>query len=356
MWCAASGVSPSRTKLTKRTHVIAPRTRQAAAHRLVWGGHASRGLVTLVLVAHATCLAWIGSDWQRVKLIAYDFREVTSEAFMGQPPTALSAFGYTEDDPLELGRFRAIAEPIVAGAASDGEKLRRLGDYIYSMRRGGPPLREREVREGVTVVLNGMEQGEPQGCSQMSVILAAFWRSLGGHTRGIRWATAEGYLGHFSVELYSTRHSRWMYYDMNVNGYGADREGVPLSLAALRSLLLTDEGLDLVVNSVAHDWSIAEFQSVLREHPVEWYTLNNDALYMEPDRRFRSFNRFFPWLVRLPYPLDRVVDNLVGERDRRLVVDGKIQIAGLLTLTGARLLVLYLVLIVLICGTTLIRR
>ena len=345
------------------THNVSPRpenpataahSRRGAARRLVWGGHASRRLVTLVLIIHATCLAWLGSDWRRVRLIAYDFREVPSEAFMTQPPPALGPFGYIEDDPAELGRFRAIAEPIVARATTDGDKLRRLGDVIYSMRRGGMPPQEREVRDGLSVILDSMEHGEPEGCSQMSVILAAFWRSLGGHTRGIRWATVDGNLGHFAVELYSTSHSRWMYYDMNLNGYGADQDGVPLSVAALRANLLTGEGLDLAVNAIAHDWSIAEFESFLREYPIEWYTLNNDSLYMEPYRRFGSFNRLFPWLVRLPYPLDRVVDNVVGERDRRLVVEGKIRIAGLLSFTGARLLVLYLVVIMVICGTTLL--
>ena len=116
----------------------------------------------LVLIIHATCLAWLCSDWQRVRLIVYDFREVTSEAFMTQPPTALRPFGYTEDDPAELGRFRAIAEPLVATAASDSDKVRRLGDFIYSMRRDHTPQQEREVRDGVTVILNSMEHGAPQ--------------------------------------------------------------------------------------------------------------------------------------------------------------------------------------------------
>ena len=344
---------PTNVALRTEHPDTAPHARQVAAHRLVWGGHASRRLAIVVLIVHGTCLAWLGSNWQRVRLLAYDFREVPSEAFLTQPPPALRPFGYTEDDPAELARFRAIAEPIVANAISDGDKLRRLGDFIYSMRRRGGPSAEREVREGLSIILDSMERGEPQGCSQMSVVLAAFWRSMGGHTRGIGWATREGNLGHFALELYSTSHSRWMYYDMNVNGYGADQEGVPLSVAALRSNLLTDEGLDLVVNAVAHDWSPAELESVLRQHPIEWYALNNDSLHMEPSRRFGFFNRLFPWLVRLPYPLDRLVDNVLGERDRRLVVDGKIQIAGLLTFRGARLLVLWLVLIIMICATTL---
>jgi hypothetical protein len=328
-----------------------PSAGDGAANRLVRGGHASRRLLTVVLIIHAIALSWLVSSWPRVRLMLFDFREVPSEVFMAQPPAALRPLDYTEDDPADLARFRAIAEPLVATAATDGNKLRRLGDYIYSLRRGGMPPEERDVREGLSVILNSMQQGEPEGCSQMSVVLAALWRSLGGHTRGIRWATVEGNVGHFAVELYSTSHSRWMYYDMNINGYGADAQGVPLSIAALRSNLLTGEGLSLALNAVTHDWSVAEFESFLREHPVEWYALNNNALYMEPNRRFGAFNRFYPWLVRLPYPFDRVADNVVGQRDRRLVIDGKIRIAGLFTLTGGRLLVLYLTAIVMICGT-----
>ena len=332
---------------------ITRRSRHGAP-RLVLGGHASRALVALILVAHAMCLVWFGSDWQRVRLIAYDFSEVPSEAFMIQPPQSLGPLGYIEDDPAALGRFRQIAEPIVASAITEGERLRRLGDFIYGMRHRGGASREREVRDGLSVILDSMEHGEPQGCSQMSVVLAACWRSLGGHTRGIRWATVNGNLGHFAVELYSTSHRRWMYYDMNLNGYGADQDGLPLSIAALRSNLLTKEGIELVANATEHDWSLEEFTTFLREYPIEWYALNNDSTYMEPSRRFGSLNRLFPWLVRLPYPLDRMVDNLVGDRDRRLVVDGKIQIAGLLSFSGARLLVLYLVVIVAICVITLL--
>lgn len=325
--------------------------------RLVWGGHASRGLVTLVLAVHATCFVWFVSSWHRVRLMTYDFHEVSSEAFMTQPPERLLAFGYTEDDPADLARFRRIAEPVVAGALTDGDKLRRLGDLIYSMRRRGLPEEEREVREGLSVVLDRMEAGEVEGCSQMSVVLAAFWRSLGGHTRGVRWATVNGSLGHFAVELYSDANKRWMYYDMNMNGYGAeddDDDGLPLSIASLRSNLLTREGLHLNINEILHDWSVAQFEEFLTAYPIEWYTLNNEMLYMERNRRFGALNRLFPWLARLPYPADRIVDNVVGQRDRRLVVDGKIQIAGLLTFSAGRLLVLYLVVMMMCCGVTLL--
>ena len=329
------------------------RRRQPDAPRLVWGGHASRRLVTLMLVVHALALVWLGSGWERIRLLASDFREVPSEAFMTEPPPALRPLGYTEDDPAELTRFRAIAEPVVASAATDGEKLRRLGDYIYSMRRAGRPAAEREIRDGLSVILSSMQNGDVEGCSQMSAVLAAFWRSLGGHSRGISFATQEGSLGHFAVELYSTAYGRWVYYDMNVNGFGGDQQGTPLSVAALRSNLLTNEGAALHVNAVAHDWTIAEFESVLRQYPVEWYTLNNDALYMESTHRFGPLNRLFPWLVRLPYPWDRVADNLVGQRDRRFVVEGKVRVAGLLTIGGAHLFVLYLVAITLLCSAAL---
>lgn len=230
-----------------------------------------------------------------------------------------------------------------------------LGDYIYSLR--SPTEREEgdDLRDGLSVVFHNLQRGQVGSCAHMSVLLAGFWRSLGGHTRIIRWATAEGATGHVAVELYSTTYSRWMYYDMNLNGFGADDDGIPLSIAALRSNLLTGENLVPVVNPVAHEWTVNDFRAVLVAYPVEWYVLNNAMSYFEPSHRFGRLNRLYPMLNALPRPLDRVADNLVGARDRRLVVDGKIQIGGLLSFEGARWLVGYLLAVIAFCSVTLLR-
>jgi hypothetical protein len=322
---------------------------------MVWRGHASRQLVTLILVTHVVCLLWLCGTWQRVRLLAYDFHQVPTEAFLTQPPEALRALGYSEDDPAELEQFRAIAMPIIEGATNDGERMRRLGDYIYSLRREGHREADDEPRIGPSALFAELREGQIGSCAQDSAVLAAFWRSLGGHTRGIHWTTAEGAAFHFAVELYSSAQHRWMYYDMNLNGYGSDDAGTPVSVTALRSRLLTGEDLHLVASPTAHDWTEPEFRDFLREYPVEWYVLNNSTLYFEPGRRFGRFNSWYPVLSRLPYPSDRIADNVLGARDRRLVVDGKIQMGGVFSHEGARLWLGYLVIQVAFCTGTLLR-
>lgn len=323
------------------------------ARVMLWRGHASRRAVTLLLAAHVLCLVWLCGSWTRVRLIAFDFHEVASEAFMTVPPDALHALGYTEDDPRDLAQYGALAASLTSGAANDGERMRRLGDYIYALRRQGRPDSKDEAINVLSTVFNDMRQGDAANCSQMSLVLGAFWRGLGGHTRRLRWATSEGEAGHFAVELYSPAYARWMYYDMNLNGYFSDEDGVPLSIASVRSNLLTGENLHVVASATAHDSTLSDFRAVLARYPVEWYVLNNTMLAPEPDRRFGRFNTLYPILRSLPYPWDRIADNLLGERDRRLVVDNKIQIAGLFTFRGARLVLAYLIAQIAFCAATL---
>ena len=146
---------------------------------------------------------------------------------------------------------------------------------------------------------------------------------------------------------------RWFYYDMNMNGYAADANGRTLSIAALRSNLLTGENLHLEASLTVGDFTKEEFEQAVRDFPIEWYVLSNHSLNKEPGRRFGKLNRFHTWFERLPNPIDRVLDNLTGDRDRRLIVAGRVQIAGLTSLQGGRVLVGYLVLICLVSGVIL---
>ncbi len=128
-----------------------------SARDLVWGGHASRRLVAAVLAVHVAALIWLCGDIDRLRLIAYDVHEMSSEAAVNDPPAALVPLGYSEDDPRDLHVFGAIAEPIVAGIGSDAEKLRRLGDYILSLRREGAP----DVGDPrLSVAWAGLQRGE----------------------------------------------------------------------------------------------------------------------------------------------------------------------------------------------------
>ena len=173
--------------------------------KMVWGGHASRAMVAALLAVHAAALIWLCGDTARLRLIGYDFKEVTSEAFVNSPPETLRAVGYTEDDPSEFATFRAIAEPLVAGSPNDVERIRRLGDYIYSLRVDGAPDFMDPKDQPLANVWRALRRGDHGSCAEMSLVLAAFWRSLGGHTRGLRWTTAEGRIGHVAVRFLGFR-------------------------------------------------------------------------------------------------------------------------------------------------------
>lgn len=325
--------------------------------RTAFGGHVSCSVVTALLLVHLIGLLVLLGNTDRLRLIAYDYHEVPSEADMVAPPSALVELGYTEDEPADLFTFRRLAEPVLAGAQTDAERVRRLGDLVYSLRDDRTTDLAKPDDQGRSSILSHLRQGaDANGCGEIAIVMSALWRSAGGHSRGVQWATSEGRAGHNGVELYSAAYGRWIYYDPNLNGYGVDADGIPLSLAVLRSNVLTKQGVHLIASPSRHDWTPDEFIAALPYYPVESYALNNRVLYRETGHRFGRFARYSSWLSALPGPIPRILDNLIGDRDRRMVIDGKIQVAGLLTFTGARIAVFYLLTIVALSAYALGRR
>ena len=297
------------------------------------------------------------SDWDRVRLLLYDYTEVPSEPDINRTPEELAAlWRYEEDQPEDLTSFREIAAPLVAGIPDAAVRARRLADYIYALRTPAADDFDEDVRYGPVFLLARLQEGRHANCGQMSTVLATFWRSLGGHTRAVRWGDSNGTVGHYAMELWDAERRRWFYYDMNLNGYGVDDDRTtPLSAAALRSGLVIGEGLHLLSNQAARDYSEADLVEVVRAHPVEWYVLNNTYLDWSRSRRFGPLNRFAAQLSALPHPLDRILDNLTGARDRRLLVRGRMHIDNLLTLRGARIFVGWMLIVIAFSGLTLAR-
>lgn len=336
-------------------HPLKGRWRPASPY--VWGGHVSPQFLWVVVLLHAVVAAWFVSDWNQARMVLYDFHEVPSEAFVNVPPEELAArYGYREDPVDQLRRYKAIAAPIVAGAATAGERARRLGDYIYSLRSPTPWSFDEDLRYGPDVLLEQMQAGAHANCGQMSTVLATFWRSLGGHSRAVRWGTHRGLLGHYAVELWDADRRAWFYYDMNLNGFAHDDDGItPLSLAALRANLLTGEDVHVTAHPSMHDYTLAQLAATARDYPHESYVLNNDFLRWSSGQRFGLLNRYYPALAALPHPWDRVVDNLTGGRDSRLIVEGRFLVAGQLSFEAARVFVGYLI-VVMAAGLITLRR
>ncbi len=331
--------------------------RWQTAHPFVWGGHVSPQFVLLMLILHGVGFGWFMSDWNHIRMLLYSFHEVASERDVNAPPEALDAqYDYLEDPPDRLRHFRVIAEPLVAGIPSAPDRARALADYIYSLRTTEDIWIDEDLRFGPDFLFDRMREGRAANCGQMSTILATLWRSMGGHSRAVRWATHTGVIGHYAIELWDPERARWFYYDMNLNGYAHDDDGeTALSVAGLRSNLLTGEDLHFTANPTRHDYTLDDLMATVRQFSAETYVLNNDYLHWVEDRRFGLLNRFYPALAALPHPYDRIVDNLTGGRDRRMVVQGRLLVAGLFSFQGARFFVGYLVFVIVACAVTLRR-
>jgi hypothetical protein len=323
-----------------------------------WGGHVSPQFLIALLIIHLAALGWFCADWDRVRLLLFDFAESEYESDVGAAPDVLAArWRYTQDPPGDLAVFRTIAAPLVAGIPDATARARVLANYIYGLR--GPVINvfDEDVRFGPDFLLDRMKKGLHANCGQMSTVLASLWRSVGGDSRAVRWGTTSGTIGHYAMELWDPERRRWFYYDMNLNGFGVDDDGVtPLSVSSLRSGFLTGEDLHLQSNPAARDFSETDLATIIRAYPVEWYVLNNTYLDWSPANRFGRLNRFRSTLSALPHPFDRVLDNMTGARDRRLVVRGRITIDNLFTFRGARMFVGWLLFVITACGLTLARR
>jgi len=172
--------------------------------------------------------------------------------------------GYSEDDPAALSAFRTIAERVVAGSTNDADRLRRLGDYIYSLRRDGAPDLQGGHVQPLSRIWSELQRGRHGSCGEMSPVLGAFWRESGrAHPRG---SMGDGGRHHRPLRdravFIGIR--PLVYYDMNLNGYSADDDGTPLSIASLRSNLLTNEDVHPIASSRYRDWNLGQFRDALR--------------------------------------------------------------------------------------------
>lgn len=308
-------------------------------------------------MAHLVLLGWFVQDWDRIRMVIYYFHEIDQEDDINDPPELLAeAYGYREDAPADLRDFRRIAEPIVAGLSTSVARAQALADYIYGLRHANKGGFDEDLRYGPRYLLARMQEGYHGNCGQMSTLLATFWRALGSHSRGVRWATHVGEIGHYALELWDDERGAWFYYDMNINGFAHDDDGVtPLSVAAVRSNLLTGEDYHVTSNASLRDMSPSDLRDMVIGFPVESYVMNNDYLSWSRARRFGILNRYFDFISALPHPLDRVVDNVTGARDLRLIVRGRLSVGGLFSFAGARLFVAYLLLVIGLCAVTLRR-
>jgi hypothetical protein len=245
------------------------------------------------------------------------------QAALAAPPAQLIPLGYQVDSPADLELFRAAAGP-AAGIADDLLRMRTLSDVIYRYHPGRDtaPIIAGGRERGPRAILADMQAGQFALCGHKTLVLAALWRSLGGDVRQIRFTKDDEiawYAAHYGIEAYSPQWSKWFYYDATLNGYAADAHGRPLSLVEINDHLAVGEDVAMVVSPEHYDWTPSQFLEFLRQNRQQVYALDNRLREHDPDRRFGPLNFGYLWLSRLPRPLDRVVDTLTGDAERRYI-------------------------------------
>ena len=245
---------------------------------------------------------------------------------LAAPPDAQRRMGYRQDEPGDLSTFRAIAESIVRTARDDGERLRLLGDWLYALRHDDAPWILNGREQGLHPLLARLQSGERGLCGHNTLMLAAFWRSLGRDFRQIRFTTSDNvawFAAHYGVEVYSPDRQHWMYYDVGLNGYAVDDSGTPLSLTDLGERLADGRDVGIVANPKYQDWNTETFLSFLRQHQQQVFSLNNELRTLDEDRRFGRLHFAYGILSKLPHPFDRVVDSLTGDGGPRLTLSNR---------------------------------
>jgi hypothetical protein len=284
--------------------------------RIAGAGTLALQLICIVLLAFPT------------EIRSYLYRQLyplqsADAAQLAGTPDSLRTFGYIEDDPAQLSGFRAMAQNAVRTAATDGQRLRQIGDTLYAMRRDDAPVISAGREQGVHVVLGRMQTGEHGLAGHMTLVFSAMLRSIGRDFREVRFTTDDGAAwnaAHYGIELYLPDRRHWVYYDIALNGYAVDESGEPLSLAALSEHLAQGHDEAIVASTEHRDWDPQTFLRFLRGHQMMVFSLNNKLRTLDPDRRFGSLHFAYKVLSKLPRPFDRFVDAFTGDAAPRLVL------------------------------------
>jgi hypothetical protein len=301
----------------------------------------STARTALVLgIVHLVALVWLFNHPGRRRMMFFDTVSV-SRAALDLAPASLGTFGYTQDDVREMLRFREAAEAVTAGATTDLQRIQQASDATYRLRREGAAPIGVFATPALSDVAAALGAGGSGQCGHLTWMLVANARSLGIDTRQIVWANDDGTVGHASLEFYSRDEERWIYFDLNLNGY-AEAGGRALSAADLRSRTEEGAAVTLVSNLALRNWSETEFTTAYERHEFDWYLMTNALQVYEPGRRFGRLHAAHGLFMLLPFQARRVADLALTGRPIRLALDGHGALAGGLAAWTLNAVLLYL--------------
>lgn len=285
-----------------------------------WLSRKTLVVLALAALAHAGALAWLLASPGRRSELVFDSAFVDL-AVLQLPPAELGAYGYEQDRPEDVRRFRSRAEAATAGATTDLARIGALTDSIYRLRQTGRPVLAAYTASTLDEVAAAVDQGIIGQCGHITWLVTGMARSLAIDTRQIVWARDDGTAGHVSLEVYSRDAAQWIYFDVNLNGYAA-AEGRPLSALELRERTSRGEDVEFVSTSDFRNWTEDEFARVHAAYSFDWHLMSNRLEIYTPGRRFGPLHDAYDLFMRLPYGGRRAADRiLTGSRSRLAVSD-----------------------------------
>lgn len=311
-----------------------------------------RTVALLVCLVHAAALSWLVGDIGRRRALFFSNVPVERSA-LDLPPSRLDRFAYAQDDTYALRRFRARAEAATKGASTDLERITALSNATYALRRAGEPGIQSSEAGSLDRLAAAFDRGGFGQCGHLTWMITGLARSLGIDIRQVTWDTADGRTGHVSFEFYSRDEQRWIYFDVNLNGY-AMAEGRALSAIDLRTRTARGAGITLVSNPRHRNWSEEEFARLHDSFNHDWYLMSNEVEVYLPGRRFGRLHAAQPLIFLLPYGGQRLADKLFTGQQTRLAVDGHADRVGGMPVSLLNTLVAYLLAAMLIAAAVLV--
>ncbi len=264
-------------------------------------------------------------------------------------PHELASFGFEQDDPEDLVRFRPRAEAATLGNTSDIERIINLSNAIYALSEPGAPVLGPYDAITLSSVADAIEGGRAGQCGHLTWMLTGLARSIGLDVRQTLWAKDDGTVGHVSMEFYARDERRWIYFDLNFRGYATGADGRALSAASLRALTPRAPGVSLVSHASHRAWTAEQFAAEHARYAFDWYMMSNRLHDFEPEHRFGILNGAHGALTQLPFAAQRVADVLLTGRQTRLALDRHAVSAGGTSVRALHTLFGYLLMAAMAC-------
>ena len=273
-------------------------------------------LLTVFIILHV-------NDHHKIRSSLMEINEESSENVFNWVPGRPLA-GFREDKVTDLLDFRNESVQWIGHAKTDlsfEDSLTLMrGLCSLNPEHSGEMMSSNSPR----AILSDLRKGGGfANCGHLSILLTALVRSNAVNARKWRLEGQDGLGGntHAVVEIYLPNLGKWVLLDPLYNAYFS-RNGEPMGVMELRNALLKGNyqgiNIDRVMNQrqrKEETENAGSYRKFIERH-IEHILLEkrSDVAYKSM-YRYGMFNRWARLIDELPRPVQRFVDNAVGQRE-----------------------------------------